>query len=328
MTWPWAPPRSQPRKESPLELMRNCPTGNQVESNKVALEKRKNVLISAVKALKKNRSLSLGLLVFLLIATGAILGPSLHQVDPVRQDIRHRLMPPAWLPGGSWDHPLGTDQLGRDILSRLMYGARISLAIGFGAVVIPGTYGTILGLVSGYFGGVADTLIMRICELQMAFPFIVLAIIIMAFLSPSPAKIVIVFSITGWVIYGKLVRGLALSLKGREFVEAARAIGCSDARIMFRHILPSVLPSAIVLGTLELSVMILTEAALSFIGIGVQPPTPSWGLMLAEGRNYLSNAWWLATFPGLALMVTVLGVNLMGDGLRDQIDPTLRGSGN
>lgn len=267
-----------------------------------------------------NPSLVVGSVIVGAVVVVSLLGPLIVGRDPYEQDVARRLAPPVGF-GGSWDHPLGTDGLGRDVLARLVYGARMSLTIAVASVALSSLLGLALGMLSGYYGGWVDGVIMGVAETQMCFPFIVMAIIMMAFLEPSPGNIVVAFVVAGWPTYTKVIRGVVLGLKEEEFVDAARAIGCSDSRIIIRHLLPNVVAYLSVLAALQLCVVVFTEAGLSFVGIGVQPPTPSWGVMLGEGRDYMSTAWWLASVPGFALMVTALGANLLSDGLRDAIDP-------
>jgi len=244
--------------------------------------------------------------------------------SPFDQDLSQRLRPPAWLPGGSWDHILGTDALGRDLLSRIILGARVSLAVGMMAVLVSGTLGVGLGLIAGYFSGLVDDIVMRVTEVQLAFPFILTAVAIVSVLGAGLRNIVLVLGVTGWTTYARVVRGKVLSLREQEFVESARAIGCSHGRIMWRYLLPSTMGTVIVLATFALATFIIAESGLSYLGLGVQPPTPSWGVMLADGYIYLRAAWWVTTFPGLALMLTVLSINVLGDWARDMLDPRLR----
>lgn len=245
--------------------------------------------------------------------------------DPTSQDLAAALQPPSWL-GGQARGVFGTDNLGRDIFSRIAYGARISLLIGVSAVALAGAIGSLLGLVSGFKGGWLGTAIMRLADFQLSVPFLVLAIALVGAVGPSLANLIVVLGVTGWVPYARVVRSEVLSLREREFVLAARAIGAPDWRIIITHLRPNITASVIVLASLEVARMIISEASLSFLGLGVQPPTPSWGGMVADGRNYLESAWWLSTFPGLAIALTVLGVNLLGDRLRDVLDPALRRS--
>jgi len=254
----------------------------------------------------------------------ALAAPWIAPYDPIAMNLSERFLPPN-LGGGQGDmHPCGTDQMGRDVLSRLFYGARVSLVIGLTTVVVSGTIGVLLGLVAGYFGGLVGDLIMRIADVQESFPFLALAIVVVALLGPGLRNTVIVLGVGGWVLFARVVRGDVLGVREKDYVLAARALGVADLRIMFRHILPNVVSAVIVLATFAFSLMIITEASLSFIGLGVQPPAPSWGRMLGDGRDYLAVAWWLPTFPGLFIMLTVLGANLLGDCLRDMLDPRLR----
>lgn len=259
-----------------------------------------------------------------LIVGIAVLAPVLSPHDPFQQDLeRHAAAPTiSWSRLGAY--PLGNDQLGRDLLSRVIYGSRVSLGVGIAAVVLGGTIGVALGIMSGYFGGWPDRLIMRVADIQLAFPFILLAMAIIAVAGPGLGKLIAVLALSGWVTYARVVRSEVLSVREREFIQAARAIGLRNWRIMLKHVLPNVAAPIIVVATLELARVVILEAALSFLGLGVQPPTPSWGRMLADGRDFLATAWWISTFPGLAIMALVLGVNLVGDWLRDVLDPRIR----
>lgn len=261
-------------------------------------------------------------IVFVVILIGtAIAAPLIAPHDPVSQDLRDQLVPPFWQQGGNRDHLLGTDQLGRDILSRLIYGARVSLIVGFSAVLISGTLGVILGVIAGYYGGLTDTIIMRLVELQLTFPFMLLALLVLAVFGGGLRNIVVVLSIASWAAYSRVVRAEVMSARERLYVEAARSLGMSDHRLLARHILPNVLSPVIVLATFSIAAMIVQESALSFLGLGIPPDQPSWGGMLADGRNYLTVAWWLGVLPGFAILVVVLSMNLIGDWLRDLLDP-------
>jgi len=265
----------------------------------------------------------LGLAALTLVIVIAIGASFIAPHDPYVQSLDERLRPPFWS-GGNLAHPLGTDQLGRDILSRLIYGARISMAVGLAAVLISGSLGVAAGVTAGFYGGLVDEGLMRLVDLRLALPFILLVIAVIAVFGPSLLNLIVILGLTGWAPYARVVRAEVLSIRERELVTAARALGASDGRLMIRHILPNTLASAIVIGSLELAQMIVTESALSFLGLGVQPPTPSWGSMLGEGRDYLLTSWWLATFPGLAIALTAVAINLVGDWLRDLLDPRLQ----
>ena len=265
-----------------------------------------------------------GLGVLLLIGGSAVFAPQLAPWDPARQMLTKRLRPPMWQARGLREHPLGTDHLGRDILSRILHGGRISLGVGLTAVTLSALIGVTLGLLAGFFGGRADALIMRIVDVFLAIPYILLAMGVVFALGPSLLNVILVMGATRWVQFARIVRADVLSIREREFVAGARARGNRPLRLLLRHVLPNALTPIIVVATLELAFMIIYESALSFLGLGVQPPTPTWGWMLADGRNYVATAWWLATFPGLAIMLTVLAVNLLGDWLRDTLDPRLK----
>ena len=273
--------------------------------------------------MRRNRGGLIGLLIVLLNIVVAILAPLLAPHDPLDQDITRRLQPPAWLAGGSVEYLLGTDQLGRDVLTRIIYGSRISLLIGLLSVAVSLPIGVGLGLLGGYFRGRLADAVMRLADVQLAFPFILLAITIAGVLGPSPRNVILILAVGGWVAYARVTRGQVLGLREKEFVEAARALGMRHGRILVAHILPNILTPIIVLATFAVAQMILLESSLSFLGLGVQPPTPSWGGMLNDGRAYITIAWWLTTFPGATIMLTVLGINFMGDWLRDLFDPRL-----
>jgi peptide/nickel transport system permease protein len=265
-----------------------------------------------------------GLSVLLVMGGAAVLAPQLAPWDPGKQVLLKRLRPPMWQARGLREHPLGTDHLGRDILSRILYGGRISLGVGLTAVTLSALIGVTLGLLAGFFGGRADALIMRIVDVFLAIPYILLAMGVVFALGPSLLNVILVMGATRWVQFARIVRADVLSIREREFVAGARARGNRPLRLLLHHVLPNALTPIIVVATLELAFMIIYESALSFLGLGVQPPTPTWGWMLADGRNYIATAWWLATLPGLAIMLTVLAVNLLGDWLRDTLDPRLK----
>jgi len=255
----------------------------------------------------------------------ALLAPVLAPHSITAFDLGHRLSPPVWDRGGTWGHPLGTDALGRDVLSRVLHGARTSLGVAGAAVLLAAAAGVLLGLVAGYAGAWADALIMRLADVQLSFPYLLLAIAVMALLKPSLLNLIVVLVLRSWVVYARLIRVVTLSARERDFVTAARALGGGGARILFRHIAPNVVGPAIVVSSFQLAELIIVESSLSFLGLGVQPPTPSWGGMVSEGRDYVGTAWWLSALPGLAIVVTVLGANLLGDTLRRSLDPRLRG---
>jgi len=280
--------------------------------------------ITFARRLARRRTALFGLIVVAAVVVTALAAPWFSPFDPVEQDITNRLKPPAWRDASGQLHPLGTDHLGRDLLARVIFGAQPALMVGFAAVAISGVLGMVTGLVAGYFGGWVDDVLMRLADIQLAFPFILLAIAVIGVLGPSLPTIIVVIGVSSWVVYARIVRSAALSLREREFVQAARALGSRDGRVLVRHVLPNAFAPWLVVATLDMARVIVIESALSFLGLGVQPPTPTWGGMLADGRVYISTAWWLATFPGLAILVTVLGINLFGDGLRDTLDPRLQ----
>jgi len=265
-----------------------------------------------------------GLFVLAVVIVAAT-APWIAPQDPTRQSLRARLKAPTLDAPDGKAHLLGTDHLGRDVLSRMLWGARVSLLVGFAAVGVGGLIGAGLGIVAGYRGGWADTIIMTLADAQLAFPFILLAIGIIAVLGPSFPTLVVVIGLSGWMSYARVLRSQVLVLRSREFVDAILALGGSVPRVIGRHILPNILSSLVVIATLELARSVVLEATLSFLGLGVQPPTPSWGGMIQEGREYLDSAWWISTCPGLLLMLTSLAVSRTGDWLRDLLDPTLRG---
>jgi peptide/nickel transport system permease protein len=280
--------------------------------------------LATLKRLARRRTAVFGLGVVVVVLLAALFAPWIVPFDPLEQDINQRLKDPGWQTAAGRVHPLGTDHLGRDILARVIFGSRIALVVGLSAVLISGVLGMAIGLVAGYFGGKVDDFFMRLADVQLAFPFILLAIAVIGVLGPSLRNIIIVIGVSSWVVYARVVRGEVLSIREREFVQAAIALGSRDGRILLRHVLPNAFTPWLVVATLDMARVIVIESALSFLGLGVQPPTPTWGGMLADGRVYLSTAWWLATFPGLAILVTVLGINLLGDGLRDTLDPRLK----
>jgi len=262
--------------------------------------------------------------ILLLIVASAALAPWISPHDPLAVNIRHRLAPPAWMEGGNIENVLGTDQVGRDLLSRMIYGGRVSLVSGVAAVLMSATIGVLLGLAAGYCGGSTDWTIMTVINVMLTFPFVLLALAVIAVLGPSLVNMIIVLGIAGWPIYARTVRAETLAIREREFVLAGRALGMSHLRLVFRQIVPNLVSLIVVIGTLQVAQVIVLESFLSFLGLGIQPPTPAWGNMLGEGRVYMLNSWWIATFPGLAIFVTTLTINLMGNALRDWLDPHLK----
>jgi peptide/nickel transport system permease protein len=260
-----------------------------------------------------------GLLLAVVVLASA-LAPVLAASDPLRPSFSRRLAPP-WGLGGTRAHVLGTDNLGRDILARLLHGGRVSLTLAASAVVLAGAVGVLVGLVAGCLGGRLDAFVMRVADVQLAFPVIMLAIAIVAVIGTNPVALVGVLALSGWVLYARTIRASVLTIRSLEYVEAATVLGASDLRVIFRHIFPNTIAPILVIGSSQFATMVLLESGLSFLGMGIQAPRPSWGLMLAEGRDYLSNAWWLATAPGIMISLVVLGANLLGDGLRDLLDP-------
>ena len=265
-----------------------------------------------------------GLVLVGLVAAMAIAAPFLSPHDPAAQNIANRLQPPFWDQSGSFQHPLGTDSVGRDILSRVLYGSRISLVVGLTATVASGLLGVSMGLVAGYLGGSSDSVISRVGDVQQAIPFLVLAIAVAAMLGPGLVNLLLVLVLTTWVMFFRVVRGEVLSVREEPYVLSARAIGCTHGRIMLRYILPNVAASIIVIATLLVASMIIFEASLSFLGLGVPSDVPTWGRIVADGREYVASEWWIAFFPGLAILITVMGFNLLGDWLREALDPRQR----
>lgn len=289
---------------------------------------RRKELRRAFQSMLTSRWALIGMLILLIVTFVAIFGPWLAPFDPNRQNLIMRLREPGMPGQGDLTYWLGSDQLGRDVLSRLLYGARVSLLVGVAAIAVGGTIGTIAGLVSGYFGGWIDDVIMRLGDIQLAFPFILLAIMFLVVLGPGLVNIILVLGIGQWITYARIVRAQTLSLREKEYVEAARAMGDSTFSILFRTILPNIIAPLTVIASFNVAGVILSEAALSFLGLGVPPDVPTWGSMLSESRDHLlSNKWWMAVFPGLAIVFTVLAFNIIGDWLRDFLDPRLKENG-
>jgi len=276
--------------------------------------------------LRSRPMFTLALLVLAVLVATALFAPLLAPGNIDAQNLFSRLKPPLWVDAKGVIHLAGTDHLGRDILARLIHGSRISLLVGVMAVAFGGTVGLMLGLVAGYYGGRVDALIMRFTDMQLAFPFMLLALALVTILGPSVFNVILVLAITSWIHYAKVVRGDVLQLRNREFIEAARVLGIPNRRIIFRHILPNVFSSFLVVASFQVAALIIAESSLSFLGLGVPNSIPTWGSMLSDGREYVRDAWWLSVFPGVAIMLAALSFNLIGDGLRDLLDPTLKAS--
>jgi ABC-type dipeptide/oligopeptide/nickel transport system permease subunit len=281
-------------------------------------------LTYASRFLLRDRSGMIGLFLFLIVVVAAILSPQISPYDPLEQNLRDSKLPPAWSAEGSWNHPFGTDSLGRDLFSRVIYGTRVSLTIGVSGVLLAGGIGMIMGTIAGYFGGRVDALIMGAANLILSLPYLLFVVFIAAVLGRSLLNVVLIFGITDAPIFVRVTRGEVLKIRESGYVESAISAGARWARIIFDHIMPNLIGPLITLATFEMSAMIFYEASLGFLGLSVPPTVPSWGNMLSVGRKYLTNAPWIATFPGLAIMFTSLGMNLLGDWLRDVLDPRLR----
>lgn len=277
----------------------------------------------ALRSLRRNPTGILGLIIVAVVLFLALFGPYVSPYDPSQHNLKARFKPPGFVSDKGF-HPLGTDHMGRDIWSRIIAGCRVSMIVGLTAVAIGTTVGVTYGLVAGFLGGRVDALLMRIADAFLGIPYIVLVVAISGVVGPGLVTLILILGLTGWVTYARVIRGQVLVVREMEYVTAARVIGQKEANIMFRHILPNVVTSAIVLGALEVASTILAESSLSFLGLGVQPPTVTWGLMLADGRQYLGSAWWMSTFPGIAITFTILGIVFLGDWLRDVLDPRLR----
>ncbi|MFJ8158070.1 ABC transporter permease [Streptomyces sp. NPDC094468] len=276
---------------------------------------------AVLRALLRNKLAVAALVVLALLLVAALSAPLIAPYDPNTQNLLLRLRPPAWQHGGSGAHLLGTDQLGRDMLSRVVYGARVSLLVGAGAALLAGVIGTVVGLSAGYLGGWVDRTLMRLADVQLAFPALLLALAVVGFLGSGLWMVILVLGFTGWVSYARVVRSEVLSLRSRDFITEARAIGVTDVTIMRRHLLPNVMAPLATIGTLHVAAAIVAEASLSYLGLGVPKETVTWGAMLSDGQLYLGTSWWVAVFPGIALMLTSLAINITGDALRDVADP-------
>lgn len=269
--------------------------------------------------------IAISLLVVLGVVLVAVFAPTIAPFEPTEQHLGDRLKPPSWEARGDPRFLLGTDHLGRDVFTRLLYGARVSFPIALAATMTGALIGITLGLLSGYFRGALDSVVTKLIDIQLSFPFILFAIAVIAVAGPSVAMLILVLSARSWTTFARVVRGETFVISGNDYVMAAHALGASQPRVIMRHIAPNILPLAVVVGTLDIGALIILEATLSFVGLGIQPPTVSWGKELSDARQYIQLAWWTTTFPGLALLTVVLCVNLLGDGLRDLLDPRLRG---
>ncbi len=276
------------------------------------------------RAFREHPDLLVGSIIVSIVILAAIFAPLIAREPLSTANLMARLKPPMWMDDGHPGALMGTDQLGRDVFTRIVYGARTSLSVALISVFFTAIIGVLVGMYSGFFGGIVDSLLMRFVDLFLAFPGIILTIVVLSFLGSGIRNIIIVLALTGWVGYARLTRGLTLSLRQREFIESARASGATSGRIILRHILPNCMTPIGVLASLQVAGMILIEASLSFLGFGVQPPTPSWGIMVAEGRQYLDTAWWISTLPGLTIVITVLGIKFLSDGLAAALDPRSR----
>jgi peptide/nickel transport system permease protein len=274
--------------------------------------------------LRRRWFLLIPLLILMVMVTTAILAEFLTPYSPTEISLANRLRPPFWETGGKLEHPLGTDPMGRDLLTRMIYGARVSLVVAVLALLVGGGIGAALGLAAGYYGGRLDALVMRVADTTMAFPIILFAILFVVVLGGSMATTVFAVALVLWARYARVIRGEVLSLRERDFIAQARIAGCSSTRIIAIHLFPNILNTLVVLLSLQVGWVIIVEASLSFLGAGIPPPTPTWGSMIAEGRDYIATAWWVSFFPGLAILATVLSFNLFGDWLRDALDPKLR----
>jgi peptide/nickel transport system permease protein len=284
---------------------------------------RRNLATFLVDLAQHRLALTAGIIIAVYVLA-AIFAPHITRYDPLKGNLRERLLPPAWMEGGSTAHLLGTDDQGRDLATRIIYGARVSLLVGFLAVGISVAVGTLLGALGGFYRGRFDDILSRFADLLLAFPFLIFAIGMMAFLGPGFTNLILALTFKGWVEFFRLVRGEMMSEKTKEYVEAAKVVGQPKALIIGNEILPNIVQTVFVLATLRIGYMIIMEASLSFLGLGIQPPTPAWGSMVAAGRDYLLTAWWASTMPGIALLILVLSINVFGEGLRDILDPRLK----
>ncbi len=302
-------------------------SANSSQLDKVAtLPPPRRLSIRIISTLSKSPVGFIGSLVVSIVIILAIIGPVISPHDPIDGNLRARFMPPGFA-DDSGVYVLGTDQLGRDILSRIIAGSRVSVLVGVVSVLIAGTIGVIYGLISGFVGGTTDTILMRVADGILSIPFIILVVAISGVVGAGLTTLILILGFTGWVTYARVIRGEVLKVREMDYIVAAYALGQNRVKVMFFHILPNVISSAIVLAAVQVGVTILAESSLSFLGLGVKPPTVTWGLMLADGRQYINSAWWMTTFPGIAITITVLGVVFLGDWLRDFLDPNVRGRG-
>jgi peptide/nickel transport system permease protein len=287
----------------------------------VIQDKRTSAWLRWLRLILRSKTGTLGLIIVLFIFIISIFAPYIAPHDPAQMNPSVMLKPPVWMEGGEEGYILGTDNLGRDLLSRIIYGSQISLLVGICSVIVAGIIGVAAGLIAGYYGGFVDNVLMRLVDSFLAIPNILFILVVISVLGPGVLTLIFVIGATNWVTYARVVRGEVLSIKEREFVRAAKSIGTRNRKIIMQHVLPNVISSFIVISTLSVATTIILEASLSFLGLGIQPPTVSWGGMLSSGRNYLATSWWVATFPGVAITIAVLGIIFLGDWLRDVLDP-------
>ncbi len=271
-----------------------------------------------------NKGIFFGSLITFIVIFCVVFAPLVTTYDPLKQDITKRLTPPMWQDGGSIEHILGTDSMGRDLLTRIIYGGRFSLLLGLTSVLIALTVGTLFGLITGYYGGFLENILMRIVDIQLGFPFIILVVIILSIAEPTFWVLSALFSLLLWPGYARVVRSILLSEKSAAYVLAAKSLGASDFRIIIIYIARNIIPSMLLMSTMDIATIIITEAMLGFVGLGTPPPAPTWGNIMADGKNYISTAWWVITFPGVAIWITLFGINLFGDNLQQFVNPKLR----
>jgi len=292
-----------------------------VTTNASKGKRKQNHFLRMFKLLFQSKTGTVGFIIVLAVVLTAIFADVLIPHNPAENDLSNLLKPPVWIEGGSTEHILGTDNLGRDILSRVIVGSRVSLLVGVFSVVLAGIIGLVVGLLAGYYGGIIDNILMRLVDSFLAIPSILFILVVLAVFKPSIMVLIIVIGFTNWINYARIVRGEVLSVKEHDFVKASQSIGTKNSKIIKNHILPNIISSFIVISALSVATTIILEASLSFLGLGIQPPDVSWGAMLTDGRDYLATNWWIATFPGIAITITVLGIIFLGDWLRDVLDP-------